>query len=1025
MVWNINNADQGQAVYFNGINNFAGIENLQGSLNENDEFHLLALGSISGTVDGGAGTGNDSIFNDTAAVFDWTITGLNQGNVAGISNYININNLVGAANTSDNFYLVSGGISGTIDGGTGTGVGSNAIFNQQTVATVWNITGSDQGNVGGIANFINIQDLTGAANVIDEFHLASGGISGSIDGAAGSGDLLINELSAATTWNITGNNQGNINGSSDFIRVENLVGAANVDDIFHWFSGGVSGLLDGGSGTGNDEIINEQIADMTWNITGSNQGNVGGINNFSGIENLTGGILDDNFVFVDGGDISGEIDGDTQVTRDVIDFSAVTSVNVDLETDVFIGIERVIGNDINSSLTAANSVNTWAITGENDGLLNTLEFVDFNNLSGGSLVDTFNLSGSGSVTGLVDAGAGDDVANVNLAVIQTGGFTFNGAADNDSLTISGGNNSVTTQYDNLGGGVERLTYTEATNIFAINFSQTEVVNDNLIANSFFINGSSANDTISLGNNHFNMGGTSLINFTNKADLFVDGLAGNDTINFYENFNLSGGQLTLSAENITHSNNVVLTATMLTLDGVNFVGLLNDSLITDISSLNLLNVNGDVFMSNLSGLSIDQFSNLSGQIALTAENGNIQNAVDINENVDLDLLANTGDISLTNVIQLNRLDLNAENININNGANALALDNVTANSGLNVTATGITVNGNMSSGGPANFDALNSDLILNNNLALLNSASLIANGNNFIQNAAITSQTGNIELIVTDSISMSSAAQTSSASGDVSYSAQNNVRVSSLSAQIGSVSVQSLNGQIVDANSDSVNFTSANLNLTASTGIGNNNGLETRVGSMNVVNTVSGEVDLIQTGEVELIALQNTGSSGDITFASNEDIKFNPGSVVATLGSGNLLMTTSRGSYLGLGIGDLNNPDITAQNASFIGRSGTFGDFNRFLTLDVPGSVLIDTRGSFNPRFVPPGPSSLISEGIDFTVLTAISAVAGEQLVEVESLGEIDPAIFTELKNYSLEEVSIRMPRDQVFEDELEEYERSF
>ena len=66
--------------------------------------------------------------------------------------------------------------------------------------------------------------------------------------------------------------------------------------------------------------------------------------------------------------------------------------------------------------------------------------------------------------------------------------------------------------------------------------------------------------------------------------------------------------------------------------------------------------------------------------------------------------------------------------------------------------------------------------------------------------------------------------------------------------------------------------------------------------------------------------------------------------------------------------------------------------------------------------------SLVSEGIDFTVLGAINAVAGEQLVEVETLSEVNPAIFTELKNYSLKDVAVRMPRDQLYEDELDEYE---
>ena len=89
-------------------------------------------------------------------------------------------------------------------------------------------------------------------------------------------------------------------------------------------------------------------------------------------------------------------------------------------------------------------------------------------------------------------------------------------------------------------------------------------------------------------------------------------------------------------------------------------------------------------------------------------------------------------------------------------------------------------------------------------------------------------------------------------------------------------------------------------------------------------------------------------------------------------------------------------------------------------MDVPGSVLIDTRASFNPEFADPAPASLTTTGIDFSILGALSALAGEQRVVVESLAEVDPAIFTNLQNYSMGEIAIHMPRDQLYEDELDQ-----
>jgi hypothetical protein len=339
--------------------------------------------------------------------------------------------------------------------------------------------------------------------------------------------------------------------------------------------------------------------------------------------------------------------------------------------------------------------------------------------------------------------------------------------------------------------------------------------------------------------------------------------------------------------------------------------------------------------------------------------------------------------------------------------------------------GISIISSFTASGDALLDANMGNVSLDAEFNMLGNADLIIQGDNITQPGNINSEAGDILISSANGIAMNAGAQTTSSSGAINYQAELDVQVGSLDTQSGDITVLSSLGRINDANGNDVNFSAVNLRLESATGIGDGNALETRVASMNVVNITSGQVDLIQNGRVDLIALQNTGNSGDITFVSNDDIYFYPGSVNSSLGTGNLLMNTSQGSYFGID-GDINiptitNPDITAQNATFIGRSGTFGNFQRFLTLNVPGSVLIDTRGAFNPRFVPPGPESLISEGIDFTVLGAISAVAGEQLVEVETLGEIDPAIFTELKNYSLEEISIRMPRDQLFEDELENY----
>jgi hypothetical protein len=61
--------------------------------------------------------------------------------------------------------------------------------------------------------------------------------------------------------------------------------------------------------------------------------------------------------------------------------------------------------------------------------------------------------------------------------------------------------------------------------------------------------------------------------------------------------------------------------------------------------------------------------------------------------------------------------------------------------------------------------------------------------------------------------------------------------------------------------------------------------------------------------------------------------------------------------------------------------------------------------------------------IKLSIIDSLNSVTGQRLIEIESLADINPAIFTDLHNYNHENISIRLPRDQVFEDELLEYDR--
>ncbi|PKG86565.1 hypothetical protein CXF85_00160, partial [Colwellia sp. 75C3] len=63
---------------------------------------------------------------------------------------------------------------------------------------------------------------------------------------------------------------------------------------------------------------------------------------------------------------------------------------------------------------------TWAINATNQGVINNgtvdeVNFVNFNTLTGGTLVDNFTLTLMDNITGLISGGASDDTLTLNTA----------------------------------------------------------------------------------------------------------------------------------------------------------------------------------------------------------------------------------------------------------------------------------------------------------------------------------------------------------------------------------------------------------------------------------------------------------------------------------------------------------------------------------------------------------------------------------------------------------------------------------
>ncbi|MBD1920513.1 filamentous hemagglutinin N-terminal domain-containing protein [Microcoleus sp. FACHB-831] len=170
----------------------------------------------------------------------------------------------------------------------------------------------------------------------------------------------------------------------------------------------------------------------TWNVTGSNKGNLSSANHsltFENVGNLIGGSGNDSFKFTDTtASISGNIDGKEGTNS--LDYSAYSGdASVTLGTTTpghatavggnILNIQGAAGNSTyNNTLTGENAANNWSITGANSGNINgNVTFENFQNLTGGTLNDTFTLNG-GSVA-KISGGAGTTPQPTAIATPQS------------------------------------------------------------------------------------------------------------------------------------------------------------------------------------------------------------------------------------------------------------------------------------------------------------------------------------------------------------------------------------------------------------------------------------------------------------------------------------------------------------------------------------------------------------------------------------------------------------------------------
>jgi len=992
------NGNGGSTLIFNAANNIETNGKKIIGNNNNDDFNL-ELNANFGTSASGTGSVilNDSQIRTrggsfTAKGVDFTLTETtldqdlrtNGGSVElDMSGIVTLNGSVGTNG-------------GTFNVTNSTQFISNAAgsINTSNGSTTFNSTGAitlgGQVNAGnGTVSFINnVLGSTANVNITNSVR-TSGTMDVNTNGAiiATIGQLLVGSTATFNSMGagaITLNNVANdFNGS---VVINNTAGNVVVNDI--------DNIQFGASSIGTGSLT----------VSAGLGGGAGGITQTGNITQ-TAGV---GSVIFDAGD------GTISLNQSGNDFIGTVSLNNSGNNDVSISDTDNINFGTSNLGSGTLTVNAREITQTGGAITQSVGGGSATFNSGSAItLDNVNNDFTGSVS-LNNAGANDvvlrDINSVSLGasnVTQNLNVTAGTSGNITELNTGTGLNVAGTATFNVDGGSSIILGNTSNNLNGLSFNATPNtgrLNSITVANSTGLD----MQTLSLTGDLTVTAGGDILNTT--GGMIVDGLtiltAGSNNItlttgenNFnrvavvsgndfditdtngiiFEGLNLNGN-LTVVTNGTVSQTAAIIMGTGTTADiaagtgQINFGTQENDFDTVKLASSNVVSIND----AGSNGVTIDT-TNITGAgtLSVTA-NGDINdtaNNIVVSGQTTLDAISN--DITLsTGSNNFNNITLSGGNVTINDI------------SGINI--------GNTSSPSVSNIQG-NLTIIANGNVSDINSASVVV-GNN----ANINSGGGDISLLNTDF----QGSLLANSGNTIVINDSSDLNISSLTAN--SIIDLTSQGAIISSG----DLVSSRINLSSNNGINVN----TRTATIKADNT-AGNISINNTGS---LTLESLTTSGDIILNNDVDINILPGSVNANYNVGNLEMTTVNGSFVGVEAPDLNNADVTAFTAKFIGRNGSFGSVVRPLVLNVKESVLINTRRSIAPKIVPPGPRLGVTDLSDFQFdfIDASNAVAGEQLITLEELEDIDPAIFSDVRNYTYGQIAIRLPRDQLFEEEL-------
>ena len=198
--------------------------------------------------------------------------------------------------------------------------------------------------------------------------------------------------------------------------------------------------------SGTDTLIGRAAAANDFAVATNNNGTLTNgalVTNFASFENLQGGSVADTFTLSNGVGVSGTLTGLLgNDTLSYVGYSSPVTVNLatgaatNVNTSVvggaggISGIETVVGGSGTDTLIGTNNVTTWTLSANNAGTAGSTTFSSFENLTGGTASDAFNI-GAFFVSGTINGGGSPGVDSISFL-----GYT-------GPVSVNLGTNSVT------------------------------------------------------------------------------------------------------------------------------------------------------------------------------------------------------------------------------------------------------------------------------------------------------------------------------------------------------------------------------------------------------------------------------------------------------------------------------------------------------------------------------------------------------------------------------------------------------